>query len=162
MYGRVRHDMTDCDASAIPWCTETWRKNKGFPREVFFLTKPLILGIGANSNDNSNNRTNSNTHINSNDTCRSCSAECRGLLRAGLVTAASYPIVAITIILILLILPVEVRHYMFVELLLARSTRCNTMSHLTAAGCSDNDANDNADHSNNDGDSNDNDSSDTI
>ena len=35
------------DASAIPWCTETWRKNKGFLKRSFFLTKPLILGIGA-------------------------------------------------------------------------------------------------------------------
>ena len=35
------------DASAIPWCTETWRKNTGFTKEVIFLTKPLILGIGA-------------------------------------------------------------------------------------------------------------------
>ena len=24
------------DASAIPWCTEAWRKNKGFTKEVMF------------------------------------------------------------------------------------------------------------------------------
>ena len=24
------------DASAIPWCTETWRTNKGFTKEVIF------------------------------------------------------------------------------------------------------------------------------
>ena len=24
------------DASAVPWCTETWRTNKGFPKDVLF------------------------------------------------------------------------------------------------------------------------------
>ena len=33
------------------------------------------------------------------------------------------------------LLPVEVRCYMFVQGYLARNARCNTMSHLTAAGC---------------------------